>query len=76
MILAQAAAVAFIQLTGPDGRQHIDVNPAQVTSVRDPRAAGHFAKGTKCIVFMSNGNFIAVAEDCDAVRQKLGEAKP
>ena len=77
MTLAGAVAVALVQLTGPDS-QRIDVNPAEVTSVREPRGvdAGHWAKGTRCLVVMASGKFIAVAEDCASVRQRLEGARP
>jgi hypothetical protein len=65
-------AILLAQLTGPGG-QRIDINTADVTSVRDIHGEieGHYAKGTSCIVVMSNGKFIAVREDCDTVRNKL-----
>lgn len=67
-------AIALVQFTGPGG-QRVDVNPAEVTSVREPRAVNkqHLAAETNCVLFMADGGFIAVAEQCDTVRQKLGQ---
>jgi hypothetical protein len=65
-------AILLIHFTGPGG-QRIDVNPAEVTSVREPRAVseGHLAKGTNCLIGMTNGKFIAVTNDCEEVRRGL-----
>jgi len=65
-------AILFIELHAPDG-QKIDINPAEVNTVREPRegAEGHFAKGVKCLVTMTDGKFIAVIEPCDAVVRYL-----
>ena len=69
-------AVTLIRLTGPAG-QRIDINPADVTSIREPRGVdrGHWVAGTRCLVVMVNGKFIAVTEDCDTVRLMVGAAK-
>jgi len=64
--------VILIELTGPTG-QTIHLNPAEVTSIREPTATNrrYFAKGTHCVIFVTNGHFIAVRERCKTVRQKL-----
>ena len=64
--------LALVQFTGPTG-QRIDVNPAEVSSIRDPAGMreGHWTKGTNCIIVTADGGFIAVKEDCTATRQKL-----
>jgi hypothetical protein len=66
-------AVALVTLSGPDG-QRIDVNPATVVSVREPResASDHFASSVKCILQTVDGKLIAVTTDCATVRQRLG----
>lgn len=66
-------AIALVQLTGPNGRQRIDINPAEVTSIRDSHDAreGHLAKGTKCVVVMTSGKFVAVSESCEEVRKRI-----
>lgn len=67
-------AIALVQLTGPTGGR-IDINPAEVTSLRDPAAmtGGHWSQNVHCIAVMSNGRFIALREGCDEVRQKLAD---
>jgi hypothetical protein len=64
------ALLALIELHGPDGHT-IHVNPAEITSLRAPQTPGGFAKGTRCLITLTNRSFIAVAETCDQVRQKL-----
>jgi uncharacterized protein YlzI (FlbEa/FlbD family) len=64
-------AIALAQFTGPDG-QRIDVNSAEVTTIREPRSKDHFAPGTKCLIYLVSGNFITVQETCDEVRQEVG----
>ena len=74
--VAPLVAVVLIRLTGPDG-QRIDINALDVTSIREPRGIdrGHWVVGTRCLVVMLNGKFIAVHEDCDTVRLLVGAAK-
>ena len=67
--------IALIELHGP-ANQVIFVNPAEITSIREPTVADHFARGTKCLVYFSNRNFITVTENCITVRKKLIAAQP
>jgi hypothetical protein len=72
------AEVVLVELHGP-GNQIIYVNPSQITNIREPRDMNlrHFAVGTRCVVIMTNGNFIAVHDPCRVVRQQLeGPLKP
>jgi hypothetical protein len=73
MSFAIVVAIVFVQLTGPDGRQRIDVNPNEITSLREPRAAigAHFAKGTGCVIATTSGKLTAVHEHCDEVRKRI-----
>jgi hypothetical protein len=64
-------ALLLVHLIGPGG-QRIDVNPARVTSVREPIGTGHWTKGTNCVLVMSNNRVIALREECATVRVKLG----
>jgi len=67
--------VMLITLHGPGG-QELDINPHEVSSIREPAAPeGHFPRGTRCIVIMSNSRINAVHEDCETVRSLLEEAK-
>src|SRR5215472_4443469 len=72
-------AVELIELHGPQG-QRLYVNPAEVTSVREPAPANvdrrPFAPGTKCIVFLADGSFLGVRDACDEVRARLTGSPP
>jgi len=70
-----ASGVSLIELHGPTN-QIIYVNPHEIASVREPLSVNqrHFAAGTRCIVVMANGNFIAVSNTCSDVR-KLVETR-
>ena len=78
MLLLTAAIAAFhlIQLHGPGGPQ-IDVNPHEISSLRDPSVVpeGHFPKEIRCVVVMTNGRFNLVKEDCHTVRIMTEEAQ-
>lgn len=65
--------VLLIALNGP-GQQVIWVNPAEVVSVRAPRASmdDHFGPEVNCILQTADGKLIAVADECDVVRKQLG----
>ena len=78
MILAAAAIAAFhlILLHGPGG-QEIDINPREIVSLREPSAIseGHFPKGVRCVVVMTNGRFNLVKEDCSTVKVMVEESQ-
>ena len=78
MMLLTAAIAAFhlIQLHGPGG-QEIDVNPHEISSVREPSegSESHFPKEIKCLIFMTNGKINAVLEDCKTVKIMTEEAQ-
>lgn len=66
-------AVVLVVLHGPD-QQPVLINPMEIVSLRKPRGEeGHFAKGVQCLVHMADGKFIAVVEDCEAVRARVDE---
>ena len=69
-------ALALVTFSGPDG-QRIDVNPADVVTVRQPRGSesDHFDPDIKCLISTVDGKFIAVTTDCATVRQRLGMSK-
>jgi len=62
-------------LQGPGG-QVILINPEQVINIRRPRGIeqGHFAAGTQCLVFTTDGKYISLQESCERVRLKLSPA--
>ena len=74
MLFAGALALQLILLTGPD-HQPIEVNPSAITSIRPPRVSDHFAAGTKCLVFLTDGKLITATETCDQVRAKLADGQ-
>lgn len=61
--------IELLYLTGPD-HQMIAINPAEIVSIRTPRD-GHFPKGTRCLIHMVDGKFIAVVETCKAVENAI-----
>jgi hypothetical protein len=72
-----SGSITLIELHAPNN-QIIWVNPHEVTDVREPLAAQHFARGARCIVYLGN-HFLTVTENCVAVRKKLiaaGEPTP
>lgn len=68
-------AIALIQLHSPTGA-HIDVNLAQIISIREPSAMpeGHWAKGVHCVIYADSKAHIAVRETCAEVRHAVSEA--
>jgi uncharacterized protein YlzI (FlbEa/FlbD family) len=75
IVLLALAATALIEMQGPNG-QRIWLNPAQITNIREPRSETHFAPGTKCLLYQSDGKIVAVVEFCADVIRKLQEAPP
>lgn len=67
-----AAALVFVQLTGPDG-QAIFVNPADIVAMRAPREAAqeHLSPGVQCVLQTTDGKVIYVIEGCDVVLDRL-----
>jgi uncharacterized protein YlzI (FlbEa/FlbD family) len=70
--------VILITLHAPNGDK-IDINPDAITAMRD-RAPQHdldeslMVKGVECLISMSDGKNIAVAEHCDKVRELIKQA--
>lgn len=61
-------AVVLVMLTGVGG-QRIEVNPAEVVSIRPQR--GNLAGGVQCLIHTTDGKYISVVETCEIVRGKL-----
>lgn len=76
MILYLAGVVLrLILLHGPTGHE-INLNIADISSIRRPHGyeeQEHHNKKTKCVVVMSNGNFISTLEECEEVIDKITE---
>ena len=72
-------AVQLVTLYGLDGRAII-INPAQVTQIREARDEGdtgkQFSDKVHCLIRLTDGSYVAVAEDCDRVRELMEGAKP
>jgi hypothetical protein len=80
LLIAASARLLLIHVHGPDGVQEIEVNVMEISSIRQVRegAEGHFAIGTNCVVYMTNGRFVATHEPCiDVIKMitKFGEHK-
>ena len=65
-----SGSITLIELHAPNN-QIIWVNPREVTDVRAPQRAEHFALGSKCLIFLTNRNFVSVVESCSLVREKI-----
>jgi hypothetical protein len=61
---------AWITVTGPAG-QKITVNTAEIVSVRPPTTAGHFDADVRCVIYTTDGKYVAVTEDCTTVDAML-----
>jgi hypothetical protein len=65
-----ALALVFVVLTGAGG-QKIFVNPAEVTTLRQPRETEHYDLDVQCVVGMANGKFFGVEETCETAKKSL-----
>ena len=64
----------FIVLSGPDNLA-VEINIEQIVLLRPPRDPDRIVhKDAKCIVFLSDGKFIAVSEECAMVRALIDDA--
>lgn len=61
---------ALVQIAGP-ANQVIWINPDTIVSLRQPRSQEHFARGTRCLLQMVDGHYVATVESCDSLRLKL-----
>ena len=61
---------AWVAVHGLDN-QPILINPAQVTNLRPPRSADHFGRGAACLLFLTDGRYVAVLERCSDLQAKL-----
>jgi len=69
--MAIVLALLLISLHGPGG-QLLIINPLEISSLRSPlESNSHFARGTHCIVVMSNGRVNATLEDCLTVQRQI-----
>lgn len=71
--------VALVIFHTVEGHE-VAVNPDHVTSLVSPREADGksaklFTDGVKCMINLTDGRFLNVAENCDQVKRQLEEAK-
>jgi len=66
-------ALNLIILHDPRGNE-IRVNPEDISSLRSAKGQGHYASGLHCLLHMTNGRFVAVAETCAKV-ERLAKIK-
>lgn len=78
-MIALAVALQLVAFETLDGREVL-VNPAHIVSVsetsetRDAQAK-LFTDKVHCILNLTNGTHVSVADSCDVVRRRLEEAK-
>jgi len=67
-----AAAVELVTLHMVDGRV-VQVNPAQITQLINPGEHGNTAliETVNCVVRLTDGSFVSVAESCDDVHRAV-----
>jgi hypothetical protein len=62
----------------PDGKELV-LNVGEISSIRQPQeqaeAQTHFAKGTQCVLVMTNGRFIGTTETCKEVIKAIAVAE-
>jgi hypothetical protein len=70
------AAVALVLLHMIDGRVVL-INPKQVTQLLSTPPAGGANKvlpdAVRCVIRLSDGSYLSVSEDCDTVRELMGQ---
>jgi hypothetical protein len=74
-LAAAFIAIHLVVFTGPD-HQAVEINPQEVASIREPRGTEHFASGTHCLIFTTDGKFTAVVQTCQQVHERLEQAEP
>ena len=67
-------AITLIHVTGPNGNR-IDVNPADIVSLRKPPVAGFYDIKVKCVIYTLDGQFIGTQETCEQVRELVVEVE-
>lgn len=77
MTLLLAAAVELILVHMLDGRT-VAINPQQVTQLVHATGKGNknFVAGVHCLVRMTDGAFVSVVEECEAIEKAMQGVKP
>jgi hypothetical protein len=62
----------LVELHSPTG-QVLYVNGAEISNLRVPPSGSrsYFTQGVHCVIVMTNGRALGVAEDCATVARKL-----
>ena len=73
MILLAAILVDLVTVTMVDGRV-VQINSSQITQLVHPHATGNKAlvKGVNCVIRLTDGGYVSVAETCEEVEAKIG----
>lgn len=69
-------ALHLVLLTTVDGHE-VAINPAQVTTMyaaKDDEANKLFVNSVRCVIGLTDGKFVTVAENCNTVKQLLEES--
>jgi len=71
--LANPGIIYLIHAHGPDGKQEIEINVQEISSIRQPRenTEGHLAEGVHCLVYMTNGAYVPTFETCLEIVKKI-----
>lgn len=68
-------AADLVELTGLE-HERIEINPAEVVAVREPRAHHRVLPAkANCAVMTTDGKFISVLETCPEVTRRLEQSK-
>ena len=68
-----AAVLQLIIVHMIDGRA-VDVNPRHIVSLAHPKTGANkqFPDAVRCVISLTDGKFLSVAETCDEIRQLIG----
>ncbi|MET3308119.1 hypothetical protein [Bradyrhizobium diazoefficiens] len=73
-MIVLATVLHLVVLHAVDGRE-VYINPNAVTNLQDARQDAdptkRTARGVACIISLSDGKFVGVAEPCETVREQL-----
>ena len=74
ILLAAVVTLRLVSFHGPDGYP-VEINPEQVTSLRGARESDqegkYFTSEAHCMIGLTDGKFVTVAETCADVRKLL-----
>ena len=56
------------------GGQEVEINSTEIVAIRAPRSPDAVHKDVSCVIFTTDGKFIAVQETCEQVERKVKDA--